>query len=384
MNSVAAEILTIGTELLLGEIVDTNTSTIAIAIREIGLDLYRTSTVGDNIERIAMALQDAIQRSPIVLTTGGLGPTVDDVTREGVAQAFNLDLQFHPELWSQIEERFARFGSKPSENNRRQAELPRGATAIENPIGTAPGFMIDQDDITVISMPGVPAEMMDMLAKTVLPYLKRKYQLTGTIQRRILRTAGLGESIIDSKIQDLEKMSNPTVGLSAHPGRVDIRITAKANSEREAEEMIWGYEATLRKRLGDTIYGVDQETLEDCVARQLKEKSWRVCTVEAGTAGLLSAALAAFDELLMSGILLPPHTPPEDLCATLQKEVQEHQVGVGLAVHLAREGPKHNMRICLELEGDLKSIEASYGGPPDTAPQWAISQALNRLRLALG
>jgi len=141
-----AEIITIGTELLLGEIVDTNTSYIAQALRKIGLDLYRTSTVGDNAERIAQVVSESIGRAQVVITTGGLGPTVDDATREGIALAFGVPTEFRPELWEQIEERFARFGHIPTENNRRQAYLPKGAKAIENPIGTAPGFIVDTRD----------------------------------------------------------------------------------------------------------------------------------------------------------------------------------------------------------------------------------------------
>jgi len=257
-----AEILTIGTELLLGEIIDTNTQTIARELRAIGLDLYRTGAVGDNVERIAEAVREASQRAEVVITAGGLGPTVDDYTREAIARAFGLDLEFHPDLWEQIQERFARFGLQPPENNRRQAMLPTGAVAIENPVGTAPAFRVVRRDRVVIALPGVPAELKHLLEVSVIPFLRKTRGLTGVIKSRLIRTAGVGESWLDERIGDLERLTNPTVGLAAHPGRVDIRITAKAASEPIADEQLAVIEATLRGRLTDRIYGIDSETLE--------------------------------------------------------------------------------------------------------------------------
>ncbi len=276
MKTIEAEIITIGTELLLGEIVDTNTRRIARALRDIGLDLYRTSTVGDNAERIAGAIRESISRAQVVITTGGLGPTIDDVTREGIALAFGVTTEFHPESWEQIQERFARFGLKPTENNRRQAYLPQGATAIENPIGTAPAFMMVEDERVVIALPGVPAEMQHLLEHFVLPFLQKHFRLSGTIKTRLLRTSGVGESWLDDHIGDLELLSNPTVGLAAHPGRVDIRITAKAATPEEAEQMIEQISSTIQERLGDVIYGIDDESLEKVALDSLNERGWRL------------------------------------------------------------------------------------------------------------
>ena len=149
-----AEILTIGTELLLGEIVDTNTQTLALAFRGIGLDLFRTTTVGDNVERIAAAVGEALERSEVLVTSGGLGPTVDDATREGIASALGLDLEFRDELWEEILARYQAFGSEPSDNNRVQATIPQGAIAISNPVGTAPGFIVEHEGKSVIALPG--------------------------------------------------------------------------------------------------------------------------------------------------------------------------------------------------------------------------------------
>ncbi|HEY4717745.1 MAG TPA: molybdopterin-binding protein, partial [Anaerolineales bacterium] len=212
----SAEVLTIGTELLLGEIVDTNTQYLARQLREAGIDLYYTTTVGDNEGRIAEAVRHALGRSQILLCTGGLGPTVDDVTREGIALALGRELVFHEELWQQIQERFARFKRKPSENNKRQAHLPRGAQAIENPLGTAPGFLLEHGEGLVAAMPGVPSEMSYILENGILPYVRQRFGKGAVIRTRLLHIAGIGESLIDEKIADLERQSNPTVGLAAH------------------------------------------------------------------------------------------------------------------------------------------------------------------------
>ena len=184
------EILTIGTELLLGEIIDTNSRYIARTLRDHGVNIYYLSTVGDNAERIAEALQHGLKRSQVIITTGGLGPTIDDPTREAVALAVGVETEFRPELWQQVQDRFARFNSAPTENNKRQAYVPAGAIAIENPVGTAPAFIVETEDSVIISLPGVPREMEHLMQHNVIPYLKERFSLSGIIKARILRTAG--------------------------------------------------------------------------------------------------------------------------------------------------------------------------------------------------
>ena len=227
----SAEIVTIGTEILLGEIVDTNTRHIALALRDLGLDLFRTVTIGDNVERIAAAIRDSMQRTDIIITTGGLGPTVDDPTREAIARAAGLETEFSEELWQQVIETISRYGRKPSENQRRQAVIPKGAIPIRNPVGTAPAFIVETPRTTIISLPGVPHEMEHILHESVIPYLRKRYSLRQVIKVRVLHCAGLGEGTIDEKIGDLETLANPTVGLATHTGVVDVRIAAKAESE---------------------------------------------------------------------------------------------------------------------------------------------------------
>jgi nicotinamide-nucleotide amidase len=287
-----AEIVTIGTELLLGEIVDTNAAHIARQLRTIGLNLYYKTTVGDNEARCAAVIQRALERAEAIITTGGLGPTVDDVTREAVAQATGRPLEFRADLLAQIEARFNRWGSHMSENNRRQAFIPQGAIPIENPVGTAPCFIVETDRGVVISLPGVPREMKYLLEHTVLPYLRQRFELRSIIKARIIRTAALGESRIDTALRDLLTAENPTIGLSAHPGQTDVRITAKAENEEQADALIAPVEEKVRQRLGEAVYGTGKETVEEVLVRHLTEAGMTLATAESGTGGMLTNRLS--------------------------------------------------------------------------------------------
>ena len=250
----SAEIIVIGTELLLGETVDTNTQVIALALRQIGVDVFRTSTIGDNPERIAQILLETIQRTDIVITTGGLGPTEDDPTRAAISNAFNLDLVFMPDLWEDIIKRFAKYDKEPTENNKQQAYLPEGAEPLPNPRGTAAGIYLDIPEGLLFSLPGVPHEMEGMLVGQVIPRIKTKFSLTGVILTRNIRVEGIGESQVDAQIRDLEQSSNPTVGLSAGKGYVLVRITAKSDSKETANELLDNMEKEIKSRLGEWIH----------------------------------------------------------------------------------------------------------------------------------
>ncbi len=256
-----AELIAIGTELLLGEINDTNTQYLARQLRDCGVDLFRSTTIGDNLQRIAALMQESIARADIVITTGGLGPTVDDPTRDAAALAFNTHNEFHPELWEQIKQRFLKRAMHISDNNKKQAFIPVGATVIENPVGTAPSFILHQNGKTLVCLPGVPREMEFLTQSAVIPWLKEHYPLAGVIKARVLHIGAVSESKVDEIVGDLEKMGNPTVGLLAHPGVVDIRITAKADTILAADQMIAELENIIRQRLPDDIYGADEDTL---------------------------------------------------------------------------------------------------------------------------
>lgn len=377
----SAEILSIGTEILLGEIVDTNAQYIARALRDAGIDLYRKTTVGDNPQRIAQALREALDRSEIVITSGGLGPTVDDLTREGVALAVGVDVEYLPELWEQIEERFRRFGRQPTENNKRQAHIPRGAIPVENPVGTAPAFIVlTPDSKSIISLPGVPREMEYLIDNAVMPFLAEHYQLHSIIKSLTLHTSGAGESQIDDLIGDLEKGSNPTVGLSAHAGQVDVRITAKAESLSAAQALIEPVEVAIRHRLGKWIYGVDDQTLQDAALQRLKSLDWQLGVIESGLDGKLTELLNAAGNALIGSKVLP-ELPERVSLEELTKDFHTSQgTEISLGIGLYPSGEKQEIYIVLLTPENKKLISRSYGGPPQLAQTWAVNMCLDLIR----
>jgi competence/damage-inducible protein CinA-like protein len=378
-----AEIITIGTELLLGETVDTNTRFIARALRDYGVDVYRTLTIGDNQERIADALREALQRADIIITTGGLGPTVDDPTRQAVATAVNAELEYHEELWGQITSRLARYGRTPSENQRRQAYVPAGARILENPVGTAPAFIIETPNSAIICLPGVPREMETLLVQSVIPYLQERFGLHEVIKVRILHIGGVGESWVDERIGDLEALSNPTVGLAAHSGIIDLRIAAKAESEMKAMQMIGEIERVARHRLGSAIYGADEEKLEQVALGAIQRRGWKIVTVEGGTQGVLSARLrrANSPELVRADVCERIDGPPEQVARSLQ-EKSGAEVVLVLSVHGT--SASTDVELFLLTPDALQEHHLKYGGHPLNASRWASNMALDFLRRMAG
>ena len=383
-----AEIITIGTEILLGEIVDTNAHYIARALRDAGIDLYRKTSVGDNANRIAQAIQQSMERCEIILTTGGLGPTVDDPTREAIALAFETKTEFHPELWEQIQARFQRFGRPPTENNKRQAYIPTGALVVENPVGTAPSFIMETEKHAIIALPGVPREMEYLMQHAVSPYLRNRYQLTAIIKARVLHSAGVGESQIDDLIGDLETLSNPTIGLAAHSGQVDIRITAKANSESDVNNLILPIETEIRKRLGDGIYGADEETLEKVALDAAQKHGWSLAVLEAGLSGDLLRRLASAAQSqdqnqtsnFRSGEVIADLPTPQELrdFVLAYRDNKRVDVCLGVAVYPGLE--KRDVHIVLITPKGQQQFTRPYGGPPEYAPTWALNHSLDFLR----
>jgi competence/damage-inducible protein CinA-like protein len=377
----AAEIITIGTEILLGEIIDTNSRYLARRLRTEGIDVFRTTSIGDNPKRIAQVIQGALKRADIIITTGGLGPTVDDPTREAIAIAFGVETEFYPELWEQVIDRFARFNRYPTENNRRQAFLPNGALPIENSVGTAPAFLMESGERVVISLPGVPSEMEHLMDQFVLPYLKERYDLDHVLKVRLVHTAGVGESQIDARIGDLETLSNPTVGLAAHSGQVDVRITAKASNEAEAEALIQEVEAQIRERLGNWIYGVDDETLEVLAMRKLMSHNWNLAVAESGLEGKLVRRFAAFEHGFLRGEVLPkPPSNPNEWLEIVKRYRNSHQADVCLGVALYPGQEVRDIHLALLTPEEEKFLHVPYGGPPKLAPRRAVNLGLNLLR----
>jgi competence/damage-inducible protein CinA-like protein len=369
----SAEIITIGTEILLGEIVDTNTRYIARTLRSMGVDLYRTITIGDNVERIADAIRDSMQQADIVITTGGLGPTIDDPTREAVAKAIGVETEFREDLWAQVVETIARYGRTPSENQKRQAYVPQGALGLKNPVGTAPCFIVETPRNAVISLPGVPQEMEHVLHESVIPYLQNRFNLNEIIKVRVLHCAGLGEGMIDEKIADLETLRNPTVGLAAHTGVVDIRIAAKAKSESEANEMIAKIETDVHERLGNIVFGADEDTLEKVVLDMIAARGMTLTAIESGLDGLLARKVPHTVSLL--------NLTADTLMQALRSARADSKADIALGVTIFTEERAAEMAM-ITPNGE-KTHRITYGGPPRSLPRWSMNLALNWLRTTL-
>lgn len=377
-----AEIIAIGTEIVLGDLVDTNTAHIARKLREVGLDVLYTSTVGDNEDRITEVIKYALGRSQVIITSGGLGPTVDDMTRAAVARAVGRQLIFDEALIEQIRARFARMGRQMTENNKLQAWRPEGSAVIENPVGTAPSFVVDTGERVIISLPGVPREMEYLLDNAVLPYLQQRFNLSSLIKVRVLHVVGLGESVVDQHVGDLEKLSNPLVGLNAHYGMVDIRIAAKADSEAEADQLIGEVEKTARERLGEAIFGADGDTLEGAVLARLAERKESVAIVESGTLGRIAGRLAQADDGrgVYHGGAVRALDGNADVEALAQAAAEAGGVNCGLACVALAQDKVVEISVGVWRPAGASHSRLKFGGHPALVPDWAATMALNALR----
>ena len=286
-----AEILSVGTELLLGDILNTNAQYIAKELAVLGIDVYYQTVVGDNNERLKRAYKLALERADIVITTGGLGPTKDDLTKEIAAQFFNKKLVLHEESLEEINKFFKAIDRPISENNKKQAYFPEGCIILKNNNGTAPGCIIEDNNKIAILLPGPPREMVPMFNEEVTPYLKRYTKVT--LVSKVLRITGIGESDVDSLVGHIiDKEKNPTVAPYAKDNEVILRLTAKAEKEEEAYNLIKPVEEEIRSILGDiNIYAVGEKTIEDVVSEMLIKRSMTIATAESCTGGLLSGRL---------------------------------------------------------------------------------------------
>lgn len=330
MPTLNAEIITSGTEILLGDIVDTNAAWIAQQLREAGVNLYYKSTVGDNELRLRGVIELGMTRSDVIIITGGLGPTVDDITRDAIANATGCPLELHEGAISTLQARFARFGATMTDNNRQQALIPHGAILIENPVGTAPGFIVETTRCAVIALPGVPREMKQLMADSVLPYLRARLGSQAVIRRRILRTFGIGESTIDHRLGELLRCSNPTVGLAAQTGQCDIRIAARAEDAATAEGLLDVIETEVRRELGEFIYStVPGESYESVLVRQLQSAGVTLALLETNTRGALAARLSAAEPAynpLLKQIVTDDESLPAMLGKAPSSEPESHQM----------------------------------------------------------
>ena len=285
----SAEILAIGTEVLLGDLVDTNTAWLSGQLAALGVSVYRHITVGDNKQRIVTALLEAASRADLVITTGGLGPTSDDLTNECLGLAARRKMVEYSEARRHVNEMFARFGREPTSSNYKQALFPEGSRLIPNPLGTAMGALLELDGALVATFPGVPIEMKRMFEETLEPLIKSRTD--GSIVSRTLWFTGIGESALAEKVQDLLDASDPTVAPLAGQGKVRLRVTARAATFEEAEKRIEPVAEEILNRLKEYYFGEDDETLEGAVGRLLTEKGATLALAESCTGGLLAKRL---------------------------------------------------------------------------------------------
>jgi nicotinamide-nucleotide amidase len=285
--SMKAELLSIGTELLLGQIVDTNANYLAGRLALLGIDCLHIQTVGDNLARARQAFERALGRSDLVVATGGLGPTEDDLTREAIAAALGETPMVDPALEAELVAWFSGRGMVMPERNRKQAWLIPSARALPNPNGTAPGWDVQKDGKRIIAMPGVPREMTPMW-ESVEPALTRG----GALRWRTLKLLGIGESAVEEKLAELVHSTSPTVATYAKNDGVHVRVADKASTPEEANERVAGMEQEIRSRLGEYVWGADDDTLPDVIGRALAARSWRLAVAESLSAGDIARSLA--------------------------------------------------------------------------------------------
>jgi nicotinamide-nucleotide amidase len=378
------ELIVIGSELTAGDVADTNTSWIARMLREAGLEVRRVTLVGDELEQIAAAVREGTDRAEALITTGGLGPTVDDPTRAAVARAAGVELVFHPELWEAIQARFARMNRPVSENNRQQAFLPAGAAVLPNPNGSAPGFSMECGPALLCAVPGVPGEMRAMVRDQVLPLLARRAGRREVIRSRTIHVVGLGESIIDDRIGRWERSENPAVGLAAHAGVTDVRLTGRGADETGAWAAIAAAESDIRAALEGHVVGIDGETLPGQVLRCLPPQAG-MATVERGTDGALAGALSREPSDRFAGglVLAASASAGEDFPALVRRWRTERRAthAVGLALEADSKG--FHLEALLLIGDSEQPFRQQFFATREMAVEGSVAAALIALWKAL-
>lgn len=401
-----AELISIGSELLLGQIVDTNASWMAQRLAENGVNLFYKTTVGDNFDRMTAILDSALERADVVITGGGIGPTQDDLTREAVAKVTGRTVVVHEPSLNELRERFQKRGFILTKNNERQAMIPDGAIVVKNPNGTAPAFMVEDPRGVIISLPGVPFEMKWLFDNEVLPYLRQKFGLSQTIHYRVLKVADIGESAVDDRIGKLIAGSeNPTVGVLAHPGQVDVRIAARSDSKETASSLIDPVESEVRDLLGDHIFATDDETMASITGELLKKGNKSIATCEDLSGGAVADAVqdaagalfaegvilnsnTALDRLAESGGEKPPFQDGESRSKALARAIRKLAgTDIGISVHAVAEGDQRaenlgrgETYIALATADSeiVRHVRSAGSGRPDR--QRAALHALSLLR----
>ncbi len=407
-----AEIISVGTELLLGQIVDTNAAYLSQVLSSIGIDIYYRSTVGDNAARLADTLRTALSRSDVVITIGGLGPTEDDLTKETIADALGDEMVMDPESEAKIRGFFERRGLPIAESNLKQALRPNRGEVLPNDVGTAPGALFEKDGKVVMALPGPPGEFIPMVDRYVTPILsERAASISGrsVIKSRVLRVCGIGESAAEQRVKDLLASGNPSLAPYAKGGEVHFRVTAKASDADEAEHLIAGLESKVRERLGNFVYGADDETLEYVVVRMLIERKLTLGLAESCTGGLVANRITnvpGSSETFVGGIVaysndakmkflgvpeetLRAHGAVSPETAEAMAEGAARNIGTDIALGITgiagpdggtAERPIGLVYIALKTPSGIQVTKNMYGGSREDIRMRASQTALNMLR----
>jgi nicotinamide-nucleotide amidase len=405
------EVIAIGTELLLGQIVDTNSSWMGEHLALAGIDSHFQTKVGDNLERMVSSIRLGLERSDAVILCGGLGPTQDDITREAVAEIMGVGLVRRPAIGDHIRAMFAARGRDMPENNLRQADVPEGATVIPQMPGTAPGLVCPVNDKVVYAVPGVPHEMREMLTGTVIPDLQKRAGLTAVIKSRVLRTWGHSESglaeMLAERIDALDTLGNPTLAFQASGIEgIKVRITAKAGSADEAESIVAEEESGLRALLGDLVFGVDEETMESVVLDLLRDRGLTLGVAESLTGGLMGARFTSVpgaSDVFRGGIvsyasdvkfsLLGVPEGPVVSAEAAEAMAAGARRALGADVALATTGvagpteqegqPVGTVFLGLAMDGVTEAQQLQLPGDRQRIRQYAVISAVNLLRKRL-
>lgn len=371
--------MAVGTELLLGDIVNSNAATIGRRLAEEGFDIHHQVVVGDNMTRLVTALRTAVGRADAVVITGGIGPTQDDLTREALCELAGVEMTRDEDHARWIDSRLRAQGRDPSPNVLRMADLPSGAEALANINGVALGVALEHDGRWLFAMPGVPAEMIPMLADEVLPRLRLAAGRPAALRSRVLHCWGLGESAISDRLDDLFASANPSVAFLIKDMEVRVRITAKAGDEATALEMIALVEAKVRSRLGDLVFATDHETVEQIVLDHLLEAGWKVATVEDATLGQVGGRLAASDtaSVFGGGVIVgagPISVPPAEVLLEVGPIGADQSIG-------QRTTRPVEMTVTTPHGGHSRVFD--FGGDDERLRAFAVIAGLHMLRTAL-
>ncbi len=393
------EVVAIGTELLLGQIVDTNSSWIGEQLALIGIDSHFQVKVGDNFERMAMTIRHALERSDAVICCGGLGPTQDDITREVIAAIMGVELHRDEAIVARIRQMFESRGRVMADNNRRQADIPAGATPIAQMPGTAPGLVCPIGDKVIYAVPGVPHEMRTMMQGTILADLQQRSGETAVIRSRVLRTwgdseSGLAERLAD-RIDHLDTQGNPTLAFQASGMEgIKVRITAKATDETAVDSIITAEERVIRSLLGDVIFGVDEESMETVVLNLLGERGLTLAVAEGLTGGVLAARLSEIDHgmsvfrgsAIDSNMVTVEQSGAEGAAVAAARVRRDFGTDVGLAVVAAQhrdEQPAGTVFMNLVIGEAQHAQSVALPGDRNRFRNYAVINVLNFLRKTL-